>query len=102
MVSCCCVQMCPNGSHPVPGGVFPAPPAAAELMVRLPPPTSFNGPFVAVDKLIDIFMNMNLPEKMPEPDAAQNGAFVVFFLNFFFILLKIRERAETLYIYIYI
>ncbi|XP_003741616.1 cleavage stimulation factor subunit 3 [Galendromus occidentalis] len=66
-------QSYPNGAHPVPGGVFPAPPAASELMVRLPPPSSFNGPFVAVDKLMDIFMTMTLPNKLPEPDGAQSG-----------------------------
>ncbi len=29
-------------AHPVPGGVFPPPPAAADLIAKLPPPTSFN------------------------------------------------------------
>ena len=29
-------------AHPVPGGVFPMPPAAADLVSKLPPPTSFN------------------------------------------------------------
>ncbi|WKX97652.1 hypothetical protein Q1695_013373 [Nippostrongylus brasiliensis] len=39
--------------HPVPGGVFPPPPAVAELMTLLPPPWTFQGPFVSVDLFID-------------------------------------------------
>ncbi|KAK6734378.1 hypothetical protein RB195_017890 [Necator americanus] len=39
--------------HPVPGGVFPPPPAVAELISLLPPPWTFQGPFVSVDLLID-------------------------------------------------
>ncbi|VDM28094.1 unnamed protein product [Toxocara canis] len=39
--------------HPVPGGIFPPPPAAAQLMQTLPPPWCFNGPFVSVDLLIE-------------------------------------------------
>uniref|UniRef100_A0A8L7T3U5 Suppressor of forked protein, putative n=2 Tax=Onchocercidae TaxID=6296 RepID=A0A8L7T3U5_BRUMA len=43
-----------NGSyHPVPGGVFPPPTAAAQLMQMLPPPWCFNGPFVSVDLLME-------------------------------------------------
>lgn len=34
-------------------GVFPPPPAAAQLMQILPPPWCFNGPFVSVDLLIE-------------------------------------------------
>uniref|UniRef100_A0A915IXJ1 Uncharacterized protein n=1 Tax=Romanomermis culicivorax TaxID=13658 RepID=A0A915IXJ1_ROMCU len=37
--------------HPVAGGIFPPPPAVAHLMSLLPPPYSFNGPFVGVDVL---------------------------------------------------
>lgn len=39
--------------HPVPGGVFPPPPAIAELISLLPPPWTFQGPFVSVDLFID-------------------------------------------------
>ncbi|KAJ1361978.1 hypothetical protein KIN20_021376, partial [Parelaphostrongylus tenuis] len=39
--------------HPVPGGVFPPPPAVAELISLLPPPWTFQGPFVSVDLFID-------------------------------------------------
>ncbi|XP_064870122.1 cleavage stimulation factor subunit 3-like [Oncorhynchus nerka] len=34
-------HMAPPGLHPVPGGVFPVPPAAVILMKLLPPPTCF-------------------------------------------------------------
>ncbi|VDK49293.1 unnamed protein product [Cylicostephanus goldi] len=39
--------------HPVPGGVFPPPPAIAELISMLPPPWTFQGPFVSVDMFIE-------------------------------------------------
>ena len=29
-------------AHPVPGGVFPPPPAATDLLLKLPPPQCFN------------------------------------------------------------
>jgi len=29
-------------AHPVPGGVFPTPPAATDLLLKLPPPQCFN------------------------------------------------------------
>lgn len=49
MAVCVCVLMCKlslpctpaPGLHPVPGGVFPVPPAAVVLMKLLPPPTCF-------------------------------------------------------------
>nr|XP_032813917.1 cleavage stimulation factor subunit 3 [Petromyzon marinus] len=55
-------HMAPPGLHPVPGGVFPVPPAAVHLMKLCPPPLSFQGPFVHVDKLIDLFREFKLPE----------------------------------------
>lgn len=45
--------------HPVAGGVFPPPPAVSALMKLLPPPYSFNGPFVQVDALMDNFRKYN-------------------------------------------
>lgn len=50
------------GEHPLDGGTFPQPPALAALCSILPPPISFRGPFVAVDKLIDIFNRIQLPD----------------------------------------
>ncbi|KAG0424775.1 hypothetical protein HPB47_027996, partial [Ixodes persulcatus] len=64
-------QICPTGAHLVAGGVFPPPPAASELMMRLPPPMCFMGPFVGVDELMDLFRNLNLPDKPPRP--SENG-----------------------------
>ncbi|VDN02352.1 unnamed protein product [Thelazia callipaeda] len=45
--------------HPVPGGVFPPPTAAAQLMQMLPPPWNFFGPFVSVDLLMESLTNFN-------------------------------------------
>lgn len=52
------------GEHPIPGGIFPQPPALAQLCSRLPPPISFHGPFVIIEKLIDIFNRIQLPDGM--------------------------------------
>ncbi|VDP13734.1 unnamed protein product, partial [Soboliphyme baturini] len=65
--------------HPVPGGVFPPPPAVAHFMSLMPPPYSFNGPFVIVDLLIEKFTDMSLGDELPrpntEPDAVENSDF---------------------------
>ncbi|XP_052902709.1 protein suppressor of forked [Anopheles moucheti] len=55
------------GEHPMPGGTFPQPAALAALCAILPPPISFQGPFVAVDKLIEVFNRIQLPEVPPPP-----------------------------------
>lgn len=60
------------GDHPVPGGVFPIPPAAAQLCTLLPPPGCFRGPFVAVDLLMEVFNKIQLPDN-PPPPIADNG-----------------------------
>ncbi|XP_049793735.1 protein suppressor of forked [Schistocerca nitens] len=60
------------GDHPVPGGVFPIPPAAAQLCTLLPPPGCFRGPFVAVDLLLEVFNKIQLPDN-PPPPIADNG-----------------------------
>ncbi|CAH0549003.1 unnamed protein product [Brassicogethes aeneus] len=58
------------GEHPVPGGAFPMPPAAAHLCTVLPPPTCFRGPFVHVDTMMDIFSRLHLPETVPLPSES--------------------------------
>ncbi|CAG9536291.1 unnamed protein product [Cercopithifilaria johnstoni] len=45
--------------HPIPGGVFPPPAAAAQLMQMLPPPWCFNGPFVSIDLLMESLTKFN-------------------------------------------
>ncbi|TTI30686.1 Cleavage stimulation factor subunit 3 [Bagarius yarrelli] len=84
-------HLAPPGLHPVPGGVFPVPPAAMILMKLLPPPNCFTVsisagrysrlycyrginyfffflfpprrvPFVQVDELIETFRRCTLPE----------------------------------------
>ena len=51
------------GEHRMPGGGFPLPLAAAELCTVLPPPTSYHGPFVITDRLIEVFEKLSLPEE---------------------------------------
>jgi cleavage stimulation factor subunit 3 len=43
------------------------PPAAAHLNTLLPPPMYFHGPFVAVDKLMEIFQRLILPNETAPP-----------------------------------
>ncbi|ESO06606.1 hypothetical protein HELRODRAFT_64205, partial [Helobdella robusta] len=52
-----------DSSHPVPGGVFPPPPAVTDLLLKLPPPSSFTGPFVIVDQLMRHFSSLNIPDE---------------------------------------
>ncbi|XP_015784483.1 cleavage stimulation factor subunit 3 [Tetranychus urticae] len=47
------------GSHSVPGGIFPPPPAVGQLLAQLPHPSSFHGPFVIVDELMNLIRNTN-------------------------------------------
>ncbi|XP_056664817.1 cleavage stimulation factor subunit 3-like [Monodelphis domestica] len=54
------------GLHPVSGGVFPVPPAAVLLMKLLPPPVCFQGPFVQVDELMEIFRRCEIPSTLDE------------------------------------
>uniref|UniRef100_UPI00358F54D8 cleavage stimulation factor subunit 3 isoform X2 n=1 Tax=Myxine glutinosa TaxID=7769 RepID=UPI00358F54D8 len=55
-------HMTPPGMHPIPGGVFPVPGAAISLLKLLPPPICFHGPFVHVDKLLELFRDCKLPQ----------------------------------------
>ena len=48
------------GQHRIPGGIFPIPPLAAELLTKLPPPDCFNGPYVILDQLLRTMSNINL------------------------------------------
>ncbi|XP_060533949.1 protein suppressor of forked isoform X1 [Cylas formicarius] len=57
------------GEHPVPGGSFPMPPAAAHLCTLLPPPHCFRGPFVHIDILMDIFVRVQLPSAIAPPSG---------------------------------
>uniref|UniRef100_A0A3P9LU88 Cleavage stimulation factor subunit 3 n=1 Tax=Oryzias latipes TaxID=8090 RepID=A0A3P9LU88_ORYLA len=75
-------HLAPPGLHPVPGGVFPVPPAAVVLMKLIPPPTCFTGPFVQVDELMETFRRCTLPETVDaavelitgrHPDAGGEG-----------------------------
>ncbi|KAG8564492.1 hypothetical protein GDO81_016489 [Engystomops pustulosus] len=59
-------HLAPPGLHPVPGGVFPVPPAAVLLMKLLPPPLCYQGPFVQVDELMEIFRRCKIPDTVEE------------------------------------
>ncbi|XP_038663738.1 cleavage stimulation factor subunit 3 isoform X4 [Scyliorhinus canicula] len=59
-------HLAPPGLHPVPGGVFPVPPASVLLMKLLPPPTCFQGPFVQVDELIEVLRRCQLPDTVEQ------------------------------------
>ena len=61
------------GEHRIPGGIFPIPPLAADLVSRLPPPKCFDGPFVILDMLLrTIATNRFEP---PEPPAPIQGMY---------------------------
>ncbi|XP_059832079.1 cleavage stimulation factor subunit 3 isoform X1 [Mobula hypostoma] len=59
-------HLAPPGLHPVPGGVFPVPPASVLLMKLLPPPMCFQGPFVQVDELIEVLRRCQLPDTVEQ------------------------------------
>ncbi|KXJ23727.1 cleavage stimulation factor subunit 3 [Exaiptasia diaphana] len=61
------------GFQPVPGGVFPVPPAAAHLMTLLPPPSCFQGPFVVIDELIRMISQCTIPEPPSQGETGING-----------------------------
>uniref|UniRef100_A0A915DS50 Suppressor of forked domain-containing protein n=1 Tax=Ditylenchus dipsaci TaxID=166011 RepID=A0A915DS50_9BILA len=48
-----------GSQHPVPGGIFPPPPAVAQLLQLLPPPWTFVGPFPEIDKLLESLARFN-------------------------------------------
>ncbi|KAK2147874.1 hypothetical protein LSH36_533g01063 [Paralvinella palmiformis] len=60
------------GSHPVPGGIFPPPPAATELMTKLPPPQCFKGPYVIIDRFIEHMSRLRIPD-VSEIVKVENG-----------------------------
>lgn len=64
-----------NGEHPMGGGIFPQPPALAALCATLPPPVCFRGPFVSVDKLIDVFNQIKI-----------DGEFSLYFYSLLFLI----------------
>uniref|UniRef100_A0A914E9A4 Suppressor of forked domain-containing protein n=1 Tax=Acrobeloides nanus TaxID=290746 RepID=A0A914E9A4_9BILA len=62
--------------HPVPGGLFPPPSQVSQLMKLIPPPWSFQGPFVDVDLLLDSFAKFNRdPPKVKSEPIDPNGNF---------------------------
>lgn len=71
------------GSHAVPGGIFPPPPAVGQLLAQLPHPSSFHGPFVLVDELMTLFRNavkieINLDRPLYKPDTNNHHSMKLF------------------------
>ncbi|XP_034234284.1 protein suppressor of forked [Thrips palmi] len=56
------------GDHPVSGGVFPYPPAVAQLCSNLCPPDCFHGPFVGVDALMEQLLRIEIHCSTPSAD----------------------------------
>lgn len=52
-----------DGSFCVPGGVFPPPPMISDLLTKLPPPESFKGPFIVIDKFLTFLRGINMPDE---------------------------------------
>ena len=46
--------------HSIAGGVFPFPPLITDLVKRLPPPTTFQGPFVKIDEFLKQMQSVQL------------------------------------------
>ncbi|CAH8634485.1 unnamed protein product [Schistosoma intercalatum] len=61
-----------TGSHPVAGGEFPPPPAASSLLKLIPPPQCFHGPFVDVDKFLEHFLELEIPDDYMEVVAGES------------------------------
>merc|ERR1719184_130549 len=66
------------GEFMLPGGTFPLPPAAQELVQILPPPTCFNGPHVIVEKLCDIFDKIRLPDSFQASSSGEGHSTKLF------------------------
>jgi len=65
----------PTGAHPVPGGVFPPPPAASVLLQSLPPPECFHGPNVRIDKMMEFLLHAKLPDRPVGEENGKDGDF---------------------------
>ncbi|KAA0192367.1 Cleavage stimulation factor subunit 3 [Fasciolopsis buskii] len=61
-----------TGSHPVAGGEFPPPPTASALLRLLPPPECFHGPFVEVDKFLEHFLELEIPDDYMDIVSAES------------------------------
>ena len=59
--------------HSIAGGVFPFPPAVTELVKRLPPPNTYEGPFVMIDELIRKFQECDVVEDFQPLYVHMNG-----------------------------
>ncbi|CAH8876113.1 unnamed protein product [Trichobilharzia szidati] len=66
-----------TGSHPVAGGEFPPPPAASSLLKLLPPPQCFQGPFVDVDRFLEHFLDLEIPDDYMDVVAAESEELTV-------------------------
>jgi hypothetical protein len=75
------------------------PPVASELCQILPPPASFNGPFVIVDKLMDVFNKTEFPEEFPGIHLSKNISRFMSIETIIFFCKKILASFELLYVF---
>jgi len=66
------------GEFMLPGGSFPPPPSAQDLLKLLPPPSSFQGPHVIVDKLIESFNKIKLPDNLQTSSGGEGHSVRLF------------------------
>ena len=55
------------------GGIFSLPLAVTDLVKRLPPPHTFEGPFVMIDELINTFQESEFPDEFQPNYVYING-----------------------------
>jgi cleavage stimulation factor subunit 3 len=55
------------------GGIFSLPMAVTDLVKRLPPPHTFEGPFVIIDELINIFQESEFSDEFQPNYVYING-----------------------------
>ncbi len=79
------------GEHPLGGGTFPQPPALAALCAVLPPPVCFRGPFVSIDKLVDVFNRIKIDGE------EQNVSLIANLFNFILLQPQFRFLARTVW-----
>lgn len=62
----------------MPGGIFPPPPAVGQFLAQLPHPSSFHGPFVMIEELMNILRSSKLidvhSDKLPPTMKVDSGA----------------------------
>ncbi|XP_065896661.1 cleavage stimulation factor subunit 3-like [Dysidea avara] len=58
------------GMNAVPGGTFPLPTACATMLLQIPPPDCYKGPFVQVDELLTLLEKVDLKQSSSTDHSA--------------------------------